>query len=124
MRVVEEEVGKGVSILLFGPLRAPVGGAARQEVEEALGRGARSVVLDLAHVSDIDAAGLGELVGLYTSVLAEGRLLRVVNPNSRVGLLLDVAGLRGVLCGLSLPPRRDGCCAGLGLASRAFGYSA
>src|SRR5262245_49376642 len=114
MRMVEEEVGKGVSILIFGPWRAPVGGRARREVEEALARGTRSFVIDLAHVSAIDAAGLGELVSLYTLVLAEGGVLRAANANAKVGKLLEVAGLRWLSCGFCIEQRLDGSRAGNG----------
>jgi anti-anti-sigma factor len=65
----------------------------RHEVSAILCRGERSIVLDLPGVSDIDAAGVGELVRAYNMAAAVDGALRIARPTSRVREMLEVAGL-------------------------------
>ena len=44
--------------------------------------------MDLARVSGIDAAGIGELVRVYNITLASGAVVRVVNANPRIREML------------------------------------
>jgi anti-anti-sigma factor len=74
-------------------LRAPVGMKLRRQVEVLLRRGQRSLVIDLSHVADLDAAGIGELVHLYRQALAADAVLRLAHAGGRVRRLLDRAGL-------------------------------
>lgn len=57
----------------------------------------RSVVLDLAGVEFIDAAGLGLLVFLHTLAAAVGFDLQILNPIHRVAKLLELTRLDSVL---------------------------
>ena len=80
-----------------GSLRAPVGLELRRQVEDLLRRGQRALVIDLAHVADLDAAGIGELAHLYREALAADAALRLANAGERVRRLLDRAGLLELL---------------------------
>jgi anti-anti-sigma factor len=53
--------------------------------------------LDLAHVTFIDAGGLGNLVRLYAEVVAHGGRLSVVGSTPRVRLIFEIAGLSRML---------------------------
>lgn len=53
--------------------------------------------LDLAHVTFIDAGGLGNLVRLYTEVAAQGARLSVVGSTPRVQRIFAIAGLARML---------------------------
>jgi anti-anti-sigma factor len=59
--------------------------------------GKRLVVLDLAEVDAIDAAGLGLLVFLHTSASIGGVELKLINPTQRTRKLLALTNLDSVL---------------------------
>ncbi len=92
--VGREEWTAGLLVLhLEGPLRAPVGGDLGSRVEALLARGRRRILLDLANVTDLDAAGLGELVRVRTLAGASRGELWIRNTSGRIRELLDRAGL-------------------------------
>jgi anti-anti-sigma factor len=62
-------------------------------VRTLLRRGSRRIVLDLAVVWRIDAAGIGELVRAYNIATAANAALRIANTNPRVREMLERAGL-------------------------------
>ena len=80
-----------------GTLRAPVGTALRRSVEALLDRGERRVVLDLARLSAIDAAGIGELMRVRSTTTAAGGVLHVARAGRRVRTLLRVTGVFALL---------------------------
>ncbi len=55
------------------------------------------VLLDLDQVDDIDSAGLGELVILYTTAGQQSSRLGLVRPPARVLRLLEATRLSGLL---------------------------
>ena len=69
--------------------------ALRDGVKRADGR--RLVVLDLAEVDSIDAAGLGFLVSLHKSASIAGMELKLINPTRRTRKLLALTNLDSVL---------------------------
>jgi anti-anti-sigma factor len=90
---------------LEGALQAPLNGELRQQVEVLLGRNERRILVNLARLSAIDAAGVGALVDAYVIAARKGGVLRVSEANRRVRQLLDVAG---VLDFLSVLPHDAG----------------
>lgn len=74
-------------------LRMPVNRALRHTVCNLLRRGERRIVLDLAAVSRIDAAGIGELIRAFNMTTAVSGAMRVVNATGWVRQMLDRAGL-------------------------------
>jgi anti-anti-sigma factor len=80
-----------------GSLQAPVCRELRDKVEALLRRGNRSLVIDLTRVSDLDAAGIGELVHLYGRARAANATLRIVHAGKHVCRLLRRAGLVDIL---------------------------
>jgi anti-sigma B factor antagonist len=96
--VDREEWGAGLSVLhVEGPLRAPVGWDLGRQVEALLARGRRGIVVDLSNVTEVDAAGVGELVRLYTLAAAAGGELSILTRSARVRRLLGQAGLLEML---------------------------
>ena len=88
----------GVSVVCVdGPLRSPVSSRMRSTVRAHLERGERNIVLDLNRVSEIDAAGLSELVDAYNMTAAAGGVLRITHPTTRVREFLDRVGLFDLL---------------------------
>ena len=90
---------------LEGAFRVPLSGDLLQQVEVALGRHERRILVNLARVSAIDAAGVGALVDAYGITSRAGGILQVTGVGRRVRRLLDVAG---VLEFLSPMPRDAG----------------
>jgi anti-anti-sigma factor len=94
----EERAAAGLSVLyLEGDLRAPVSPDLRRGVEALLLRGRRCILLDLANVTDLDAAGLGELVRVHTLAGTARGELWIRNTTQKIRKLLDLAGLFGIL---------------------------
>jgi anti-sigma B factor antagonist len=82
-----------------GELDLATAGELRQAcevVECGLGPGV-SVVVDLAELRFVDAAGLGALVRLRNRVRAAGAELTVVDPSPQVRRVFEHAGLGGIL---------------------------
>lgn len=75
----------------------PIGRELRSGVRSLLGRGERVIVLDLAQVSDIDAAGVGELLRTYKMMVAMDGVLRIVHATPAVREVLTRAGVFGLL---------------------------
>ena len=71
----------------------PSSGELPRAVRALVDRGERRIVLDLAGVVRIDAAGIGELVRGYNIALARRGAVRIVNVNHWVRVMLERVGL-------------------------------
>ena len=94
-----------------GALRVPVSHDLRHNVRTLLRTGERTIVLDLARVSRIDAAGIGELVRAYNMTKAVNGWLRIVHASAWVREILTHVGLFDLLSagggpGVEADPRR------------------
>jgi anti-anti-sigma factor len=90
--------GVQISIIeLEGTLRAPVGPWLSQVVGTRVARGERRILLDLARLTAIDAAGIGELVRALNVAAAADAVLWIERPHPRVRRLLQIAGLSEIL---------------------------
>ena len=74
-------------------LRLPFDGEVPHMVRALLRRAERNIVLDLACVSKIDAAGIGELVRAYNLAMGSNGTLRIANTNPWVREMLERVGL-------------------------------
>lgn len=91
--IEEQEAGEGVLLLvLSGEVDLATSGRFRRHVEEARGRGARTVVVDMAEVTFVDSTMLRELLRAHNETGdAGGRfVLAAVQPT--VQRLLDLTG--------------------------------
>jgi anti-sigma B factor antagonist len=86
---------KGVMVIdLTGRLTMGEACAAiRDEIRDALSHGSRKILLNLAEVSYIDSAGLGELTAAYTSVKNREGQLKLLNLTKRVHDLMQITKL-------------------------------
>ena len=91
-----------------GTLQAPLGSELSTRVESLLRRGERRIVLNLAQLKEIDAAGLGELVHVFNVTNAAGASLQIDDAPGHIRRLLRVTGLERVLRGgdSPKPPKR------------------
>jgi anti-anti-sigma factor len=95
--IVHQTFGNISVLRLGGRLCAPVDTALRDQVQLLLQRGQRRFVIDLAELSSLDAAGVGELVCVYNMAAAESGALRISHAAAGIRDLLARVGLLGVL---------------------------
>lgn len=81
-------------------LTAPVLG---DHLDRLVDAGEQAVVVDLARVNLLDAAGLGVLAGVRRRLAAQGGALAVASPCPLVARVLDATGLACVLGTADLP---------------------
>ena len=67
--------------------------AIRDEIRDEIGQGNRKILLNLADVSYIDSAGLGELTAAYTTDRNRGGQLKLLNLTKRVQDLMQITKL-------------------------------
>jgi len=72
-------------------------GAGDQQLREVIGtavnEGKTNILLDLSGVTTIDSSGIGELVGLYTTVTNRGGKLKLLHLPAKLNELLHVTQL-------------------------------
>lgn len=94
LKMRTREVGKVVVIDLTGQITLGEASAAvRDEVRDQVGHGYLKILLNLADVTYIDSAGLGELTAAYTSVKNRGGQLKLLNLTKRVHDLMQITKL-------------------------------
>jgi anti-sigma B factor antagonist len=86
---------EGVTVMdLSGKITLGEGSVAlREAVREALAAGSKNILLNVADVNYVDSAGLGELVGAYTSVKNAGGSLKLLNISKKIKDLLVITKL-------------------------------
>ena len=65
----------------------------KDKIHSMLHQGHKKILINLAGVSYIDSAGLGELVGSYTTVTQAGGSLKLENVTKRMHDLLSITKL-------------------------------
>ena len=71
-------------------------GTLRETVRKTLDEGSKNIVLNMGNVTYVDSAGLGELVGSFTSVSHAGGRLKLLNLQSKMKDLMQVTKLHTV----------------------------
>jgi anti-sigma B factor antagonist len=67
--------------------------ALRDAVHQALGEGAKKIVMNLGSVSTVDSSGVGELVSAFTTVTNRGGRLKLLNLPPKVNDILQITQL-------------------------------
>ena len=65
----------------------------KDKINSVISQGLKKIVVNLAGVSYIDSAGLGELVGAYTTVTRGGGNLKLANLTKKTHDLLTITKL-------------------------------
>lgn len=89
----------GVSILQFRS-NAELTQSARELEQlrrEVLEQSDSRVIIDLGHVTKIDSAGLGQLMGCYSHLVRNSGALKIVNARPEVRRILDMTGISVLL---------------------------
>ena len=68
----------------------------KQTVNSLLQKGSKNVVMNLAKVSYLDSAGLGEIMRCFTALRRDGGNLKLVSLNQRIIDLLSITKLLNV----------------------------
>src|SRR4030095_724102 len=94
MKIVERQVGDVVILDLHGKILIGEGDdALRDAVTRLVDGGKTKILLNLADVRYVDAAGLGEIVRCYPTVSRKGGRLKLVNLTKKIQDLLAITKL-------------------------------
>ena len=93
---IEQRIGGNVAIIkVTGDITLNKGGDVllKDKVQSLLQQGHKNLLLDLADVSYVDSAGLGELVQAYATTKNRGGSLKLMSVTKRLRDLLVVTKL-------------------------------
>ena len=94
MQIEERAVGDVVVLDLKGRITLGEGDQLlKDKVNSLVNQGRKRIILNLAGVPYIDSAGLGEIVGSYTTVSRQGGSLKLLNLTKRITDLLSITKL-------------------------------
>ena len=95
MQLVERMAGNVAIVKVTGDITLNKGGDVliKDKVQSLLQQGHKNLVIDLAEVSYVDSAGLGELVQAYATTKNRGGALKLLNVGKRLKDLLVVTKL-------------------------------
>jgi anti-sigma B factor antagonist len=68
-------------------------GQLREELRSLLAKGTKNILLNLQHVSYVDSAGLGELVGAFTTAANQGGSVKLLHLQGKMKDLLQITKL-------------------------------
>lgn len=71
-------------------------GILRDELRSLLAQGNKNIVLNMAGVSYVDSAGLGELVGAYTTATNQGGAVKLLHMQGKMKDLMQVTKLHTI----------------------------
>src|ERR1700683_1679401 len=71
-------------------------GILRDNLKSLLAQGTKNIVLNMASVTYVDSAGLGELVGAYTTAQNQGGSLRLLNLQAKMRDLMQITKLHTI----------------------------
>jgi anti-anti-sigma factor len=89
LEIEERTEGDVTTFFLKGRMIGGDGVELREEVESLVRDGSLNVVLDLAGVTYVDSACLGEIVLCHKTVCREGGKFKLLNPNESLRTLLS-----------------------------------
>ena len=94
MQIEERTVGDVIVLDLKGRITLGEGDQLlKDKVNSLVNQGRQRIILNLAGVPYIDSAGLGEIVGSYTTVSRQGGSLKLLNLTKKITDLLAITKL-------------------------------
>ena len=94
LKIDTRQVNEAVVIDLSGQITLGEACAAvREEIRDQVSQGFHKLLLNLANVTYIDSAGLGELTAAFMSVKNHGGQLKLLNLTKRVHDLMQITKL-------------------------------
>jgi len=71
-------------------------GILRDELRSLLAQGNKNIILNMAGVGYVDSAGLGELVGAYTTATNQGGAVKLLHMQGKMKDLMQVTKLHTI----------------------------
>ena len=71
-------------------------GILREELRSLLAQGNKQILLNMGDVSYVDSAGLGELVGAYTTATNQGGSVKLLNLQGKMKDLMQITKLHTI----------------------------
>jgi anti-sigma B factor antagonist len=71
-------------------------GVLRDELNSLLAMGRKSIIVNMANVTYVDSAGLGELVGKYTTATNQGGSIKLLHLQNKMKDLLQITKLHTI----------------------------
>jgi anti-sigma B factor antagonist len=71
-------------------------GILRDELRSLLAQGTKNIVLNMGNVTYVDSAGLGELVGAYTTATNQGGAVKLLNLQGKMKDLMQITKLHTI----------------------------
>lgn len=71
-------------------------GILRDELRSLLAQGKKNIVLNMRDVSYVDSAGLGELVGAYTTATNQGGAVKLLHMQGKMRDLMQITKLHTI----------------------------
>jgi anti-sigma B factor antagonist len=94
MQIEERQVGNVIILDAKGKLTLGDGDVLlKDKIHSLVQQGHKNIVLNLGDVPYVDSAGIGEIVGTYTTLSRAGGTLRLLNLTKRIHDLLAITKL-------------------------------
>ena len=71
-------------------------GILRDELKTLMSHGVKNIILNMAGVSYVDSAGLGELVGAYTTAANQGGSVKLLHMQTKMKDLMQITKLHTI----------------------------
>jgi anti-sigma B factor antagonist len=93
MKITQRKANDVTILDIEGKITIGVGDVAVRDAVQTALAGGKNILLNMAKVSTIDSAGVGELVSAYTTVTKRGGKLKLVNLPAKVNDILQITQL-------------------------------
>lgn len=94
MKIDERKVGDVLVLDIAGQITFTQGDAIlKDKIHSVVHQGNKKILVNLAGVDYVDSAGLGELVGAYTTVTHAGGAMKLLNVTKKMRDLLSITKL-------------------------------
>jgi anti-sigma B factor antagonist len=94
MQIAEREAGNVTVLDISGQITFTQGDLVfKDKIHSLVHQGHKNILVNLANVTHVDSAGLGELVSAYTTLARAGGSMKLVNLTKRLTDLLTITKL-------------------------------
>ena len=95
--VDREEIEGGIRFIAKGQINALNSGVLEQELEDAIGKGYKHIVLNLIQVEFLSSSGIRILIKTYKTMKKNGGTFNIEKPSENVKNVLGITALDTML---------------------------